>query len=140
MVSTLVKTKIMIEQIKIFEGNTIAIEAIESFTETDAQLMHKFFEQKLNKGFKQVNVLVKLDEIKINQINTKAFFEHMVWVIRNLENVGNLAIVAHSNILKAMIPLDNVFFERLKKGFEERYFDVSQLEQALHFIESTTSN
>lgn len=130
----------MIEQIKIFEGNTIAIEAIESFTETDAQLMHKFFELKLNKGFKQVNVLVKLDEIKINQINTKAFFEHMVWVIRNLENVGNLAIVAHSNILKAMIPLDNVFFERLKKGFEERYFDVSQLEQALHFIESNTSS
>ncbi len=130
----------MIEQIKTFDGNTIAIEAIDSFTETDAQLMHKFFEQKLNKGFEYVNVLIKLDEIKIDKINTKAFFEHVIWVIRNLENVGNLAIVAHSNILKAMVPLDNVFFKRLKEGFEERYFDISQLEKALDFVVSNTSS
>ncbi len=130
----------MIEQIKTFEGNAIAIEAIESFTETDAQLIHKFFEKKLNKGFKHIHVLIKLDEVKINQINTKVFFEHMIWVIRNLKNVGNLAIVAHSNILKAMIPMDNLFFERLKKGFEERYFDVSQLDKAIDFVESKIVN
>ncbi len=81
-----------------------------------------------------MNVLVNLDEIKISQISTKAFFEHMIWVIRNLKNFGNLAIIAHSNILKALIPIDNVFFERLKKDFEERYFDVSDLNKALCFI------
>jgi hypothetical protein len=128
----------MIEQIKIFKGNSIAIEAIESLTETDVTLMHKFFEKKLNNGFDHVHVLIKLDEIKISQINTKAFFEHMIWVIRNLKNVGNLAIVAHSNILKSMIPIDNIFFERLKKGYEERYFDISHLDKALDFIESNT--
>ena len=127
----------MIEQIRIFKGNAIAIEAIESFTETDGKLLHKFFEEKLKNGFHHVNVLVKLDEVKISQISTKAFFEHMIWVIRNLKNVGNLAIVAHSNILKSLIPIDNIFFERLKKGFEERYFDVSQLDKALDFIESS---
>ena len=130
----------MIEQIKTFKGNTIAIEAIESFTETDVKLVHKFFEEKLNNGFNHVNVLVKLDEIKINQISTKAFFEHMIWVLRNLKNAGNIAIVSHSNILKSLIPIDNIFFERLKKGFEERYFDVSHLDKALDFVESNTKN
>ena len=130
----------MIEQIKTFKGNTIAIEAIKSFTESDAKLMHKFFEEKLNNGFEHINVLIKLDEIKISQINTKAFFEHMIWVIRNLKNVGNLAIVAHSNILKSLIPIDNIFFERLKKGFEERYFDISHLDKALDFVESNAKN
>ena len=130
----------MIEQIKTFKGNTIAIEAIESFTETDVKLVHKFFEEKLNNGFNHVNVLIKLDEIKINQISTKAFFEHMIWVLRNLKNAGNIAIVAHSNILKSLIPIDNIFFERLKKGFEERYFDVSHLDKALDFVESNTKN
>ncbi len=130
----------MIEQIKTFKGNTIAVEAIDSFTETDVKLIHKFFEKKLHEGFEHINVLIKLDEIKINQINTKAFFEHMIWVIRNLKNVGNLAIVAHSSILKSMIPIDNIFFERLKKGFEERYFDVSHLDKALDFVESNTKN
>ena len=130
----------MIEQIKTFKGNTIAIEAIESFTETDVKLVHKFFEEKLNNGFNHVNELIKLDEIKINQISTKAFFEHMIWVLRNLKNAGNIAIVAHSNILKSLIPIDNIFFERLKKGFEERYFDVSHLDKALDFVESNTKN
>ena len=41
----------MIEQIQTFKGNTIAVEAIDSFTETDAQLLHKFFEEKLTHGF-----------------------------------------------------------------------------------------
>lgn len=130
----------MIEQIQTFKTNTIAIEVIDSFTETDVQLMHKFFEGKRAEGFDHVNVLIKLDEVKINQINTKAFFEHILWVLRNLNHVGNLAIVAHSNILKSLIPLDNVFFKRLKQGFEERYFDVSQLDKALNFVESNTPN
>ena len=60
----------------------------------------------------------------------------MLWVLRNLNHVGNLAIVAHSNILRSLIPIDSIFFERLKKGFEERYFDVSHLEKALDFVES----
>ena len=130
----------MIEQIKTYKGNVIAIEAIESFTETDAKLIHKFFEEKLSNGFEHINVLIKLDEIKINQINTKAFFEHIIWVLRNLKNIGNLAIVAHSNILKSLIPIDNIFFERLKKGFEERYFDISHLDKAFEFIETNTEN
>ncbi len=124
----------MIEQIKLFKSNALAIEAIESFTETDMKLVHKFFEEKIDKGYKHINILIKLDELKINQINTKTFMEHIVWVIRNLDHVGNIAIVAHSNILKALIPMDNFFFERLKKGYEERYFDSSHIDEALKFI------
>ncbi|MCB9427172.1 MAG: STAS/SEC14 domain-containing protein, partial [Flavobacteriales bacterium] len=37
-------------------------------------------------------------------------------------------------ILKALVPLDDFFFERLRKGFEERYFDVSQIDKALEFV------
>ncbi len=124
----------MIEQIKLFKSNSLAIEAIESFTETDMKLVHKFFEEKIDKGYKHINILIKLDELKINQINTKTFMEHIVWVIRNLDHVGNIAIVVHSNILKALIPMDNFFFERLKKGYEERYFDSSHIDEALKFI------
>ena len=38
----------MIEQIKEIEGNAIAFEIIDSFTETDGKLAHKLFEQKIN--------------------------------------------------------------------------------------------
>jgi hypothetical protein len=124
----------MIEQIKTYETNVLAIEVIDGFTETDEKLVQKFFTEKLEKGFDKVNVLVKLDEMKISNSSTKAFLEDTVWILRNYKKIGHLAIVAHSNILKALVPIDNLFFSRLSKGSQERYFDISQLEEAFVFI------
>lgn len=124
----------MIEQIKTFKGNALAIEVIDGFTKTDEKLVEKLFAKKIDEGNEQVNVLVKLDEIKINHINTKAFMENVIWVLRNYKHIGHLAIVAHSKIVKALVPIDNFVFERLQKGYEERYFDVSQLDKAFEFI------
>lgn len=90
------------------------------------------------KGHKHINVLIKLDEVKINHISTKAFMEDIIRTLRNLKQIGNIAIVVHSNIGKALVPMDNFFFERLKKGYEERYLDISQLEKAIEFVESNT--
>ena len=124
----------MIEQIKTFKGNALAIEVIDGFTKTDEKLVEKLFAKKIDEGNEQVNVLVKLDEIKINHINTKAFMKNVIWVLRNYKHIGHLAIVAHSKIVKALVPIDNFVFERLQKGYEERYFDVSQLDKAFEFI------
>lgn len=124
----------MIEQIKTFKGNALAIEVIDGFTETDEKLAQKFFKEKVEKGHDHVNVLIKLDEMKISHSSTKAFMEDMIWVFRNYKQMGNLAIVAHSKILKALVPIDNFFFKRLQKGYEERYFDISQLDSAMEFI------
>ncbi|WP_111709566.1 STAS/SEC14 domain-containing protein [Lutibacter citreus] len=125
----------MIEQIKTFKTNTLAFEVIDSFTETDEKLAQKLFEEKLNLGFKTVNVLIKIDEYKISKTETKAFFEDIIYLIRNIKNLGNLAIVSHSKILKALVPIDNFFFERIKKGKKELYFDVSQMDEAFKFID-----
>lgn len=124
----------MLEQIKTFDNNVLAIEVIDSFTETDEKICQKFFNEKLEKGFNQVNVLVKLDEMKISHIQTKAFMEDVIWALRNYKNIGHIAIVAHSNILKALVPIDNLFFQRAKEGRMERYFDVSQLDEAFAFV------
>jgi hypothetical protein len=45
-----------------------------------------------------------------------------------------LAIVAHSKVLKALVPIDNLFFERASKGRLERYFDISQIDEAFEFV------
>jgi len=124
----------MIEQLITTDKNVLAIEVIDGFTETDEKLCQKFFAEKLQAGFDQVHVLVKLDEMKLNHTSVKAFMEDAVWAIRNYTKLGHLAIVAHSKILKALVPIDNLFFERASKGREERYFDVSQLKEAYQFV------
>lgn len=129
----------MIEQLKTFEGNTLAIEVIDGFDETDEKLAQKLFQEKLDKGFDQVNVLVKLDEMKISNSSVKAFMEDTIWVLRNYKKLGHLAIVAHSKVLKALVPIDNLFFERASKGRLEKYFDISQIEEAMEFVNPNNS-
>jgi len=126
----------MLEQIKTFDSNIIAVEVIDGFTETDERICQKFFNEKLEQGFDTVNVLVKLDEMKISHTSTKAFFEDIVWALRNFKKLGHLAIVAHSKVLKAAVPIDNLFFERASKGRKEQYFDVSQIDEAFEFVSS----
>jgi len=125
----------MIEKLTTSKGSVLAIEVIDGFTETDEKLCRKFFQQKLDEGFKQVNILVKLDELKVSHSSVKAFMEDGIWALRNYKNIGHLAIVAHSKVLKALVPIDNLFFERASKGRHERYFDISQLDEAFAFVE-----
>ncbi|MBI1221646.1 MAG: STAS/SEC14 domain-containing protein [Bacteroidetes bacterium] len=124
----------MIEQLEIFPGNTLAVEVVGSFSEVDEKLCQKWFDQKLADGHEHVNVLVKLDEMKVSGSSAKAFMEDVVWTLRNYKKMGHLAIVAHSKILKALIPIDNLFFQRASEGRLERYFDVSQMEEAMYFV------
>ena len=126
----------MIEQLKTFESNVLAIEVIDDFTETDEMLCRKLFEEKLAAGADKVNVLVKLDELKTSKISMKAFFEDVIWTWRNYKKMRHLAIVAHSSILKALVPVDNLFYENKKEERLEKYFDVSQLNEAFDFVQS----
>lgn len=124
----------MLEQLKTFENNVLAVEVIDSFTEADEKFCQKLCEKKREQGFEQINVLVKLDEMKISKVSIKSFFEDIVWLLRNYKHLGHLAIVAHSNVVKALVPVDNLFFQRASKGRHERYFDISQMEEALEFV------
>jgi hypothetical protein len=126
----------MISEIKKSNTNALAIEVIEGFTETDKKLCRKLFEKKLNLGFESINLLVKIDETKISHSNVKAFFDDIIHLLRNYKTLGNLAIVAHFNVLKALVPNKNLFSAGVHKGRKEHYFDISQLEKAFIFIES----
>lgn len=124
----------MIEQIKTFEGNALAIEVIDGFSKTDEKLLEKFFEEKFKDNAAPINLLVQLDEVKVSKSSLKAFMEEVIWLLRNYKHMGNIAVVAHTKILKALVPIDNFFFERLQKGYHERYFDLSQIDEAFEFI------
>ncbi|MGS0527289.1 STAS/SEC14 domain-containing protein [Zobellia nedashkovskayae] len=100
----------MIEKIRTYKGNTLALEVIDAFTGTDEKLAQKFFKEKVEEGFDYVNVLVKLDELNVSKSKTKVFMEDIIWILRNYRQIGNIAIIAHSKILKALIPIDNIFF------------------------------
>lgn len=125
----------MVEQLKTYDSNVLALEAIDAFTETDEQYIRKLFNEKRERGYDTINILIKFDEAKISKTSIKIFFEDIAFTLRNYTHLGHLALVAHSNVMKALVPIDNIFFQRASKGKYERYFDVSQLEEAFAFVE-----
>ncbi|WP_225444058.1 STAS/SEC14 domain-containing protein [Echinicola arenosa] len=124
----------MIEQLETYPKNVLSLALIDNFSTEDEKLFEKLMEDKLAQGYEQVNVLIKLDELKVSNISVKAFFEDVIYLLRKYKRLGNLAVVAHSKVVKALVPIDNLFFERSSLNREERYFDVSQMAQALKFV------
>jgi len=124
----------MVEQLKTFDDNRLAIEIIDGYTQADESFCEKLFKQKSDAGKKPINILVKLDEMKITNSDIKAFFEDGIYIIRRFTDMGHIAVVAHSKVLKALVPIDNLFFERSSKGRHERYFDISKIDEAYDFI------
>ena len=124
----------MIEQIKKIDGNAIAFEVIDSFTVTDVELAKKLIEQKISQGHSVIHLLIKIDQLKITHIGLKAALKDLLYVLKHIKQFGNLAIVANSNTLKTLVKMDNLFYNKINKGFEERYFDVSEIEEAYTFI------
>lgn len=124
----------MIIQLENSGGNVLAVEIVDGYTESDEKLFQKLFQERINEGHEHINILVKLDELKISNVNTKAFFKDILFDIRNYKKMGNIAIVAQSGVIKALVPIDNFFFKLANKGFQERYFDVSKMEDAKAFV------
>lgn len=124
----------MLEQVKEFEGNALALKIVDAFTEEDENLAQKFFNEKLERGFENLNLLIDISEWKITKTNFKAGLEDLKFVLKNLHKIGNIAIVGHSKIEKLLVPIDNWFYKKICKGKEERYFDISQMKVAIEFV------
>ena len=121
----------MLEQLKIYKTNILAIEAIDVFTETDEHYLRKLFQEKLDEGYDAINLLIKLDDGKIPKTSLKVFFEHLHFVSKNVKHVNHLAIVAHSNTVKHLVP----FVQKVTHTGDKRYFDLEQIDEAFTFIE-----
>ena len=128
----------MINQIKKFKGNALALELMGSFTETDALLIEQLFEEKLNKGYAHVNILIKVKDMSVmKDMKLKAFFEGELWGIKHFGKIGRCAVVSHSDFMKSIVNIENKMLHLFNSALEERYFDENQLEEALEFIENS---
>ena len=80
----------MVEQLKTYKNGILAIEIIDEFTETDEKFLQKLFENKKEKGFDPINILIKLDEAKISKSSIKVFFEDIIYTLRNYKQMGHI--------------------------------------------------
>jgi len=125
----------MLKQIKTFKGNALALELVEQFTEADAQLIKQLFDEKLNAGYEHVNLLIKVKDMSVlRHMDLKAFLEGEIWGLKHFGKIGRCAVVAHSDLIKAVVRIENKALHLANAAFEEKYFDTEQLDEALNFL------
>jgi len=128
----------MMNQIKEFKSNAIALELLGAFTEADALLIEQLFEEKLNEGYKHVNILIKVKDMSVlKDMKLKGFFEGELWGIKHFEKIGRCAVVSHSNFMKSVVNIESKVLHLFNSALEEKYFDETELDEALKFITPT---
>jgi len=125
----------MLNQIKTFKGNAIALELIGKFTEDDVKLIKQLFEEKLRDGSKYVNLLFKVKDMsQFKDMDFKAFMEGEAWGFSYFNKIGRCAVVAHSDFIKDAVKIESKPLHLVNNALEEKYFDEKQLDEALQFI------
>jgi len=128
---------IPIAMLKIIEGaadNTIAVEIVGGYETKDEKSLEAMFEEKLAAGYKQLNMLVKIEGLSLSKSNWKAMWDDSIYAMKHIRNCGRVAIVGNSKIDEFMVNLDNVFFANEKAGRIEKYFHTLELPQAMEWV------
>ena len=125
----------MINQIQKFEKNALALELVDSFTEADALLIERLFEEKLSQGYKHINILIKVKDISvIKDMELNGFIKGELWGIKHFGKLGKCAVVSHSDFIETVVKIENKFLHLFNSALEEKYFDHEELDEALKFI------
>lgn len=125
----------MVNQIQKFRKNALALELTETFTEADASLIKNLFEEKLKEGYQHVNILIKVKDMSVlKHMNLKGFLEGELWGIKHFGKIGRCAVVSHSGFMESVVKIENKILHLFNSELEEKYFDQSQLDEAIQFI------
>lgn len=125
----------MITQLKKFDKNALALELFQPFTEADVLLIEQLFEEKLNEGYEHINILIKVKDMSVlHDMKLKPFLQGELWGIKHFGKIGRCAVVSHSSFIESAVKIENKIFHLFNAALEEKYFDETQLDEALIFI------
>lgn len=123
--------------LKVLEGaseKAIALEIIDGYETDDEKSIEKLFEKKLASGISKVNILMKIDNLKITKSSWKAMWSDGLFAMKHIRNCGHIAIVGNSKIEEFLVKSDNAFFGSKKAGRVEKYFNVADLDKAMGWV------
>lgn len=129
----------MIQAIKTYPQNIIALEVIGGVTKADVAKFERLFAEKLAQGYTNVNILINLAQLDAQKSSIRAALQERVWGAKNLKYMANVAIIANNrrfDWLKKVILLEAWLLMKLNPKANEQYFDVADLDKAMAFVEA----
>ena len=123
--------------IRFIEGtidNVMALEIIGKYEVADEKAIEQKFEECLDKGFEKVNLLVKIDSLKIVGSSMKAMWDDGIYAIKHIKHCGRIAVVGDSKVEGFLVKMDNTMFGSKKAGRIEKYFFTDEMDKAMDFV------
>lgn len=115
----------MLKVLERSHGNAIGIEASGEITKEDIEEITPQLDELIEKYGKISWLFI----IKTGRYRTvREFYEDVMWLLKNLKNFDRMAIVGETKAEELLIKIDGLVFG-------ERYFDVSEIEEAWKYIE-----
>lgn len=147
----------MIKTLRNYDGNTIALEVIGGVQLADIDTLAEEFNNKLQQGYTQVNILITLHQLSVRQTNMLAVLQERVWGIQQHKKMRHIAIVGRqpkipkylvwakkpltwANWLQASVYVEAVLIHWLNPSAQEYYFDITELDKAMAFVAPNEGN
>ena len=124
----------MIKELDGTKDHALAIEIIDGYTHEDEKSLEKMFEQRLDKGYQKVNLLVKLDHMSILKTSWRAAWEDGIYALKHMKYCGRIAVVGDSKVEEWLGKADNAVFGNEKTGRVERFFPLQELTTAFNWV------
>lgn len=108
--------------------NIIGIEAVGKISEADIEEIIPRLDECIEK-YDRISCLIILNMSKYATL--RAMYEDMMWLMKNLKHFDRMAVVGDKKWEELVIKADGLIFG-------ERYFDITQMNEAWDYIEGKT--
>ena len=109
------------------KGNVIGVESSGTITLEEQQKAEEVFDKAIKEHGK-INWLYVFRSMKYESL--RPMYEDMMWCLKNLKNFDRMAVVGDKKWQELLIKADGLVFG-------EKYFDISQLDEAWAYVEGT---
>jgi hypothetical protein len=124
----------MIKKLESEREYVLAVEIVDEYIQEDLQQFENWFEEMLNDGQQQLNILFKIDQLPISHISFKTIINDALFSMKNIEHCKHIAMVGHSKVEKIAIGMESLGYNKSKKGRTMKYFDAKDIDKAWEFI------
>jgi len=118
------------------EGDVLAVELVGGYTKEDVEELKKICDNKIAEGHEKLNFLFKIDRLDFGKTELGALYKDSKYALSHMKNLRHIAVVGHSKLEKILVEMDNKLLGSQEKKRVERYFDVSDIDNAWKFVRS----
>ncbi len=116
----------MINVLERSKGNVLGFDATGEISPEDIESVEVVADKAITE-YGKINWLIRMDTSRYTSL--RAMYEDMMWLVKNLRHFDKMAVVGDKKWEELLVKADGLVFG-------EKYFDVSQLEEAWKYVES----